>query len=760
VVGSAAVACLRHGDPQSTELRAAQQCRSDSLVDLEKVHEALIRESSTKGPARSLPIRNWPLEILLTQGLLAFTLVAAGLLCAELIGVLDRSIAAGRWWAAFEQSVFIAAVGSFLYGGVVYQVTRLGFLARSRDHERATDADLQSLRGQLDGAPPVAVLVPSYREEWSVVRQTLLSAALQDYPRRRVVLLIDDPPQPSEIDRQRELQRMRDLPREIAAGLDKPHRILSGALDDYLERRSDPIDRASETLRLSRLHGVAARWLEARAAEEPRHSATDRLFVEIVFSAPALQHRERSADLTERLEAGLPLEEAEILQEFQRLAARFRVEIGVFERKRYENLSWKPNKAMNLNAYIGLLGGSYRSVRAGGALRLEACAEQPSELEVPDADYLVTLDADSLIVHDYALRLVEIMERPESHRLAVVQTPYSAVPGTPGAVERIAGATTDLQYIVHQGFTRHGATYWVGANALIRLTALRDICTRREERGFDIPVFIQDRTAIEDTESSIDLVVRGWSLHNVPERLAFSATPADFGALTIQRRRWANGGLVILPKLIRHAFSRWPDRRRSSEFFLRFHYLTSIALVNASLVLLLVVPFEDAMRSWWLPVASIAYFALYARDLVQEGYRSSDVLRAYALNLVLVPVNLAGVGRSIRQLITGCRSPFARTPKIANRTRVGAGILSAIAALLGACAWRMTLDLQQGLWFHGVFLLVNGGLIAYGLLRFIGAREFVEDIACAGRARWNAWLDVLNGIALRGRAVGESLTEQ
>ncbi|TMH25800.1 MAG: hypothetical protein E6H63_14345, partial [Betaproteobacteria bacterium] len=57
---------------------------------------------------------------------------------------------------------------------------------------------------------------------------------------------------------------------------------------------------------------------------------------------------------------------------------------------------------------------------------------------------------------------------------------------------------------------------------------------------------------IEDTESSIDLINRGWQLYNYPERLAFSATPADFGALLIQRRRWANGGLIILPKLLRY----------------------------------------------------------------------------------------------------------------------------------------------------------------------------------------------------------------
>src|SRR5438034_6621891 len=38
-----------------------------------------------------------------------------------------------------------------------------------------------------------------------------------------------------------------------------------------------------------------------------------------------------------------------------------------------------------------------------------------------------------------------------------------------------------------------------------------------------------------------DLIDRGWQLYNYQERLAFSATPPDFGALIVQRRRWANG---------------------------------------------------------------------------------------------------------------------------------------------------------------------------------------------------------------------------
>lgn len=80
------------------------------------------------------------------------------------------------------------------------------------------------------------------------------------------------------------------------------------------------------------------------------------------------------------------------------------------------------------------------------------------------------------------------------------------------------------------------------------------------ERGHAVSVFIQDKTLIEDTGSTIDLVAKGWRLHNHPERLAYSATPPDFGALVIQRRRWANGGLIILPSLLALWYDRGPAR--------------------------------------------------------------------------------------------------------------------------------------------------------------------------------------------------------
>lgn len=220
-------------------------------------------------------------------------------------------------------------------------------------------------------------------------------------------------------------------------------------------------------------------------------------------------------------------------------------------------------------------------------------SQNDSSFEIPSADFLITLDADSVLLPDYILKLSYVMKTPGNERIAVAQTPYSSFPGASNVLEKIAGATTDIQYQIHQGFTNFGATFWVGANAMLRYKALLDIQTIYEERGFQIHKYIQDNTVIEDTESSIDLLDVNWNLYNYPERLAYSATPPDFGSLLIQRRRWANGGLIILPKLLRHVF-RWPwNFTKFIEAFFRVHYLGSIAAVNIGLVILMGSPLGE-----------------------------------------------------------------------------------------------------------------------------------------------------------------------
>jgi len=114
---------------------------------------------------------------------------------------------------------------------------------------------------------------------------------------------------------------------------------------------------------------------------------------------------------------------------------------------------------------------------------------------------------------------------------------------------------------------------------------------------------------------------------NYPERLAYSATPPDFGSLLVQRRRWAHGGLLVLPKLWRYARSRPFRVRKPFEILVRAHYLGSICGSSIGLFLLLFVPIEEGLGSAWLPLTAAPYFLLFWRVLLQAGDPIGDTLR-------------------------------------------------------------------------------------------------------------------------------------
>jgi cellulose synthase (UDP-forming) len=687
----------------------------------------LVRASVPTPAARTggLPQR----EVAYTYIGIIATYAAFLMFATDVASVLRQRLHAGHVAPIAEQICFILIVYFIVYGSVVYHVSRLGHWKRLAGHSRASRVEIEAIYDR-DEPPALAVLVPSYKEEERVVRQTLLSAALMEYPVRRVVLLIDDPPDPKSPADAEQLARMRRLPGSVERLLSPIARKLHWEMLEYEQRRCvGVIDPAHEAKKLGRLYLEAAQFIERIASDVEPRDHTDQLFVEKVLLAAAKAHRQHSLDLLHCARTGAAQPSlAELGREYRRLAALFAVELSSFERKTFANLSRASNKAMNLNSYIELMGGHFRTILYPDGLHLERCERERAKISIPAADYLVTLDADSLLLSDYALRLVHVMEARENRRVAVVQTPYSAVPGSRRLIERVAGATTDVQHILHQGYTFMRATYWVGANALLRRTALDDIRVVEDEDGRPVAKYIQDRTVIEDTESSIDLILHGWQLYNYPERLAYSATPPDFGALIIQRRRWANGGLLILPKLMRYVCGGGKRAQKLAEGFLRFHYLTSLAGVSVGMLVLMLHPFNRSMRGWWLPLTAVSYFVLYGRDLVASGYSWRDLPRVYALNLLLIPVNLGGVARSLYQGCTGRRSAFGRTPKVEGRTAAPRLYIVAELVILVYCTLRGVTDMAAGLYLHALFALINAALLGYALRWFVGLRATAEDI--------------------------------
>jgi len=657
-------------------------------------------------------------EILLTRVAIAITLLAsAGVVAVTLRPTLElSSLGVG---AAVRRVLFLVIVLFLLYGGAIYQFARLGYLRRLLIHRRVSTEELQGIY-RTDAAATVAILVPAYKEEPEVVAKTLLSACLQEYPSRRVVLLIDDPPEPTAREDIERLTAVRELPGTIRTLLREPRDRCERAFAAFRTRLDrGGLDSRHEFRELSALYREVGRWFERQARRHALVDHVDELFVELTFDRPSRRCFEEAERLAACAVGPLPPAD-DITIAYRRLATRFRTDIAAFERKRYINLSHEPNKAMNLNSYLGLMGRRVREIMAADGRRFLVDTERVEQAsDVPDADYVMMVDADSVLDPEYALRLIHVMGEPGNERLAVIQTPYSAFPGAPGLLERVAGATTDVQYIIHQGFTHYGATYWVGANAIVRKRALDDIATQAIERGFRVRKFIQDRTLIEDTESTIELVARGWGLYNYPARLAFSATPPDFGALLIQRRRWANGGLLILPRLLHHLAHRFAGGPTIREGLVRCHYLVSPATINVGLFCLLALPIAEGMETLWLPLTAFPYYALYTRDLQRIGYRPSDVVRVYALNLMLIPVNLAGVFTSLYQAWTGRKGTFGRTPKIKGRTEAPRWYLLTEYGLLAQWLLGAVMELLDHHRLHAAFALGNALLLSYAIVVFI-----------------------------------------
>jgi cellulose synthase (UDP-forming) len=321
-------------------------------------------------------------------------------------------------------AVVVCALG-FFSGSVAYQLARLGWHARSRAGSSALTSDGDRLPGGQGG--DLVVLVPAYKEEARVVRRTMLSAALQQHPGRRIMLLIDDPPAPAGSPDHELLAAARRLPGEIETLLGAAHETV---LSFVTRARSqlDAVRPAREVARtLAEGHRWVAGWLEGLADGWDVCDHEDELFVDRIVRGLSRINRAWAT----QLEEGRPTQaDPRALQlACGRLAGQLDVSVGSFERKRYANTNHEPNKAMNLNVYLSLLGRTVVEEEGPDGLRLRCAEPGETGMLVPDATFVLTLDADSMLLPDYSLRLLHHLEAPGNERIAVAQTPYSAVPG-------------------------------------------------------------------------------------------------------------------------------------------------------------------------------------------------------------------------------------------------------------------------------------------------------------------------------------------
>ncbi|MCW2604012.1 MAG: hypothetical protein JWN61_2147 [Pseudonocardiales bacterium] len=244
-------------------------------------------------------------ELRLTAVALAITSGLAGVVLVLMASALWGDIGGGHFERSVAAAISDAAVLALVYGGLAYHWARWGCHSRqatAQSGERE-DSDSDGLFHPDADAGLLTVLIPSYCEGLEVVRQTALSAALQDFPDRRVVILVDDPPVPEDPAQEAALQAVRMLPRLIEELLAGPAQAMAAEERAFLARTDGGVLTSealrTEAARIRRLYREAGRWFDERAAEEPTDDHTARLFTELTFRARGRSCRDRAAQLIE-----------------------------------------------------------------------------------------------------------------------------------------------------------------------------------------------------------------------------------------------------------------------------------------------------------------------------------------------------------------------------------------------------------------------------------------------------------------------------
>ena len=317
-----------------------------------------------------------------------------------------------------EAIVYLVVVTALTASAMAYLITRIGFFYRSRAHRRAPRAVIDEFLSQA--VPTVTVLVPSYKEDERVIRTTLLSAALQEHPHLRVVLLVDDPPNPTSRADRRLLQTARDLPGRIEAELAIPLKRVLGGLERFEEIQVGDRQPCVDDMRtLADHYEFAAGWLRGLGARQEIVDHSDTFFVEHVLGALAGDLGTIGVALHAGADDDATLSTDRLLQLYRRLVATFRAQMSSFERKQYVSSSHAANKAMNLNSYIALMGGSFQEVATPLGRGLVPCSPRNADMTVPDPDYVLTLDADSVLLPEYCVRILYLLEQSGHAKVGV-----------------------------------------------------------------------------------------------------------------------------------------------------------------------------------------------------------------------------------------------------------------------------------------------------------------------------------------------------
>ena len=148
------------------------------------------RQWGTERNSHTLPAVEPPAsDAAMWLGGLAIAITIGGWLAYMVLTILHEVTKAGLSNTRFlvATATYACVMTALTFSALMYLVARQGAMHRSRQHVRVPRAELDA--HFAESTDSITVLIPSYCEEPDLVRGTMLSAALQEFPDLRVVLL-------------------------------------------------------------------------------------------------------------------------------------------------------------------------------------------------------------------------------------------------------------------------------------------------------------------------------------------------------------------------------------------------------------------------------------------------------------------------------------------------------------------------------------------------------------------------------------------
>ena len=365
----------------------------------------------------------------------------------------------------------------------------------------------------------------------------------------------------------------------------------------------------------------------------------------------------------------VPLSRAQAHRIFVALRQLFVLNLTVFQRKLCPNLSHERTKAMNLNSCVNALFDP-----ALVTASCSSCSQKSPSSVCPEheflmrfsqtPDYFLVLDADSFLHPDYlslALRRFH-SSLDASEDLALVQCHFSGITEHGSQLSKYAGLSTDALRNSYFYLSKCKSGFWSGTNGLFHVGRLL-ACARRHvasNPSQNLPRWLEffcSKTPIEDTGTTMKLALHGLRSECLARQLSWSESPSSFASLIIQRRRWANGGLILWLDLLKAQLFGKQSRLSAEEFILRSIWLLGPSLEIAGFFAFTLHPFDPVYVA--LPI----FLTCTALTMTDLRISLADTLLLHTLGAFLIPVHGSGVVRSVIQLITGTKQTFEVTPK-------------------------------------------------------------------------------------------------